>query len=90
MSFGCEVLKRTRSSGLISATLSSNLAKETTSLVFYKYDTENNSITNEEYIVRAEDWINKERPNKITVDGNTYILYDYDFTDKGMGNGSKE
>ena len=55
-----------------------NLAKEVTSLIFYKYDTENNTITSQEYIVSAEDWLNEGRPNKITEDGNTYILYDYE------------
>lgn len=52
------------------------LAKETTSLIFYKMKDE--KVTDEEYLITAEEWINKGRPNQITENGYKYILYDYE------------
>ncbi len=53
-----------------------NLAKEVTDLIFYKMENEN--ITNEEYPVNADKWLNDGKPNQIEENGNTYILYDYE------------
>lgn len=53
-----------------------NLAQEVTSLIFYKI--ENGNITSEEYPVNVTRWLNEGKPNEITENNKTYILYDYE------------
>ena len=53
-----------------------NMAKETTSLIFYKL--QDGAVTDETKEISASEWLIKGRPNKIEVDGQSYILYDYE------------
>ena len=59
-----------------------NLAKEVTSMVFYKMD--ENGVTTTEYLENADTWISSEKPNQKEIDSeevegqkDTYVLYDY-------------
>ena len=51
------------------------IAKEATSLVFYKQ--ENGQIVENEKVITAEKWLEDGRPNQIQDDTGTYILYNY-------------
>ena len=53
-----------------------NVAKEPTSLVFYKL--EEGAVTETTKEISAADWLAKGRPNTITENNQTYVLYDYD------------
>ena len=52
------------------------LVKEVTSLIFY--EKVNGNITTTEHPVTAEQWISNGRPNELTENGHTYVLYDYE------------
>ena len=56
-----------------------NMAKEATSLIFYKVqkDGEDVTVTNDITEMSASEWLAGGRKNEIEVDGNTYVLYDY-------------
>ena len=57
----------------------SNFAKETTSLIFYKLEGENESKIPTETVkeVSVSEWLADGRKNTITENGETYVLYDY-------------
>ena len=52
-----------------------NIAKEPTSLVFYKLEGDTVTATTKE--VSATEWLASGRKSTITEDGATYVLYDY-------------
>ena len=52
-----------------------NIAKETTSLIFYKLDGDTVTETTKE--ISATEWLVGGRKSTITEDGATYVLYDY-------------
>ena len=52
-----------------------NVAKEPTSLVFYKL--EEGAVTETTKEISAADWLAMGRPNTITENDQTYVLYDY-------------
>ena len=53
-----------------------NLAKEVTDMVFYKMN--GNTVTATEKLIKADKWISEGKPNQITDDTGTYVLYDYE------------
>ena len=56
-----------------------NMAKETTSLIFYKVQKDGETVTATDVIkeMSAAEWLAGGRRNEITVGGETYVLYDY-------------
>ena len=56
-----------------------NMAKETTTLIFYKVQKDEQTVTVISDIkeMSAAEWLVGGRKNEIEIDGNTYVLYDY-------------
>ena len=57
-----------------------NMAKETTSLIFYKVEEDEETVTVTDTIkeMSAAEWLLGGRKSEIIVDGETYMLYDYE------------
>ena len=57
-----------------------NMARETTSLIFYRVQKDGETVTVTDTIkeISAAEWLAGGRRNEITVDGETYVLYDYE------------